>query len=92
MIFSLNVISQLSFIKAERLLKMFLQRFLILFISIFAINADECGKVKVGSGLSVGGEFSTPGQWPWLASLFHKGKYHCGSSLISKKHLLSGKK
>lgn len=51
---------------------------------------DECTKSKYGPGMNVGGENSYPGQWPWLAPIFYEGKYQGGSSLISKKHLLSG--
>lgn len=64
----------------------------LLFWINFVKSEQECGRVKVGLGFNIGGDNSLPGQWPWLASLFYKGKYHCGSSVISKNHLLSGKK
>jgi secreted trypsin-like serine protease len=34
-----------------------------------------------------------PGSWPWIAALVHLrlNSYFCGASVISEKHLLSGK-
>lgn len=53
---------------------------------------QQCGEVQVGFGYIVGGNYSEKGQWPWLASLHYRknNAYFCGSSIISKKHLLSG--
>lgn len=63
-------------------------------ISINLSKSQECGKQKHGSSLIAGGEFSWRGQWPWLAPLFYSldDRFFCGSTIISKKHLLSGKK
>lgn len=56
-------------------------------------SSQNCGRVKVGTPLTVGGEYAIKGQFPWLAPLFVKDgdKFFCGSTIISKQHLLSGK-
>lgn len=55
---------------------------------------QKCGKQRFTSGLVVGGDYSLPGQWPWLASLFEmrysKEMYICGSTLISNFYVLTG--
>lgn len=54
----------------------------------------NCGKVPAGNPLSIGGEFSLKGQWPWFAPLFNKKRndtFFCGSTIISKRYLLGGK-
>jgi hypothetical protein len=53
----------------------------------------ECGKVKIGTTLSLGSEESRPGQWPWYAPIFRveKNEFIAGSSIISKNYLLTGK-
>lgn len=66
---------------------------LILFIfCIKLLNAQECGVVKVAVPFIAGGDYAERGQWPWLAPLFlkEKDKFFCGSTIISKRHLLSG--
>ena len=59
---------------------------------IKSLDSQECGRVKVGTSFSVGSEYATRGQWPWLAPLFYRkdDEFFCGSTLISKRHLLSG--
>jgi secreted trypsin-like serine protease len=61
-------------------------------ISRFGGDAQECGQIQVGISFIAGGNFSTKGQWPWLASLHYNknGRYFGGSSIISKRHLLTG--
>lgn len=69
-------------------------RILVLIVLLHFSYSHDCGKVKVGTAFIAGGDESRKGQWPWLASLFKKNsnKFFCGSSIISKKHLLGGKK
>jgi hypothetical protein len=57
------------------------------------VNPRECGMVKVGIPFLLGGDFSTKGQWPWFASIIRSENNNliCGSSIISKRHLLGGK-
>jgi secreted trypsin-like serine protease len=54
--------------------------------------SQECGRSTFGSEFSIGGEYSTQGQWPWLAPLLTKDKhkFFCGSSIISDRFLLTG--
>jgi secreted trypsin-like serine protease len=80
------------------MIKIFFILTIFKFISIshgfsrFGGYEQECGEVQVGVGYIAGGNFSTKGQWPWLASLHYNknGRYFCGSSIISKRHLLTG--
>lgn len=68
---------------------------LLILINFVAFSASlECGKVKVGTSFVAGGAESGKGQWPWLAPLFNKNtsKFFCGSSIISKQHLLGGQR
>ncbi|CAH1735925.1 unnamed protein product [Chironomus riparius] len=60
-------------------------------ILISLSNSQNCGRVKVGTSFAVGGEYTTKGQFPWLAPLFFKknDKFFCGSTIISKQYLLS---
>jgi hypothetical protein len=57
------------------------------------VTFAECGKVQTGTTLSLGSEFSRPGQWPWYAPIFfvEGNKFVGGSSIISRKYLLTGK-
>lgn len=68
-----------------------LKIFVFLLFLHFSSTLD-CGNVKVGTSFVAGGDESFKGQWPWLVSLFSKdfNKLFCGSSIISKRHLLGG--
>lgn len=72
--------------------KYLLNLVLISFVNFNFVFLEECGR-SAESGLSIGGEYSAQGQWPWLAPLFMKdgNKFFCGSSIISDRFLLSGK-
>lgn len=56
------------------------------------VQAQECGNVKYTSGLIIGGEYAKRGQWPWLCAIHDStsDEFFCGSTLISKKHVLTG--
>lgn len=73
-----------------------LAAFLILletFLNIKILLAQECGKIQIPTSFTIGGEYSYRGQWPWLAPVANKidGKFFCGSTIISNRHLLGGK-
>ena len=55
-------------------------------------KAQECGNVKYTSGLIYGGEYIQRGQYPWLCAIHDtvSDEFFCGSTLISKKHVLTG--
>jgi hypothetical protein len=67
---------------------------IVFFITFLASSkAQTCGRTKVANSFSIGSEYAIKGQWPWLVPLMNKtGGYHCGSTIVSEKHLLSGKK
>lgn len=71
-----------------------LRRFFIVFLFslITLCVADECGERSFKKYLVVGGTQSSPGEWPWLASLHYlkTNNYFCGSSLISNDLLVTG--
>lgn len=68
--------------------------FSLIFINFSEISTstDTCGTRKFTAGLIFGGENAVKGQWPWMAPIRNKmrGKYVCGSTLISNKHSLTG--
>lgn len=68
---------------------------LVLFFVIFeSFKAQEtCGQFNYGGGTVVGGNEIKRGEWPWLIALFYSDnkKYFCGGTLISNKHVLTGK-
>lgn len=55
-------------------------------------EAQECGNVKYTSELIYGGDYAKRGQWPWLCAIHDatSDEFFCGSTLISKKHVLTG--
>lgn len=60
----------------------------------FRLSAPEsCGQRRVLSGTIFGGSSTSRGQWPWLVAFVYRfsEKFFCGGSLISTKHVLSGK-
>jgi Trypsin len=58
------------------------------------VNATECGKRSLVVGTVLGGDEARKNSWPWLAALFNRryDNFFCAGSLISRKHVLSGKK
>lgn len=55
--------------------------------------SQECGIVKYSSELIFGGTYAKRGQWPWLCTLHDSTseEFFCGSTLISAKHVVTGK-
>lgn len=53
----------------------------------------QCGKVLILQGLIKNGTESKPGEWPFMVALYHLRlkRFFCGGSLISSRHVLSGK-
>jgi secreted trypsin-like serine protease len=67
--------------------------FSVIIGSLFLLtSAQECGNVKYTSELIYGGEYAKRGQWPWLCAVHDtvSDEFFCGSTLISKKHVLTG--
>jgi hypothetical protein len=59
-------------------------------------SGKTCGLVHKGSGLIVNGAEFRRGSFPWLVALMYVGdnspsKFFCGGTLISAKHVLTGK-
>lgn len=67
----------------------------ILFVITFAVYSVFAGPAikneQCGKRVAVGGKTEN---WPWLVSFFYQNfnRYFCGGSLISNRHVLSGKK
>jgi secreted trypsin-like serine protease len=55
-------------------------------------SSKEGGSGKYTTGLIHGGEYAKIGQWPWLCAIHDSvsDEFFCGSTLISKKHVLTG--
>ncbi|KAG7156333.1 trypsin-1-like [Homarus americanus] len=47
-----------------------------------------CGTVN-RSGRVVGGTPTSAGKYPWLVSLFYRGKLYCGATLINNRYLIT---
>lgn len=68
---------------------------LLLFVAFVTANEfNECGKPKMYYGLVYGGNETQKGEFPFLAALYHieSDVVFCGGTLISAKHVLTGKK
>lgn len=63
-----------------------------LFQSVQPINL-ECGSVtKSNTPLVLNGEQARRGDWPFIAALYLKpDKFYCGGTVISTKHVLTGR-
>lgn len=61
---------------------------------VLATSAQNCGFGESEfEGQIAGGTPSSRGKWPWLVALIYRkyDQFFCGGSLISAKHVLSGK-
>lgn len=71
----------------------------VLIISISSVlglpnaSSDQCKKGRGFTGQIVGGERAKKGDWRWVVAFIHwrSENYFCGGSLISTRHILSGK-
>lgn len=58
-------------------------------------SPGSCGKPLTTISLIVKGEVAARGDWPWLSAIYRKydwdTSYQCVGSLISNKHVLTGK-
>lgn len=57
------------------------------------VVAHQCGELLFSKGFTIRGEAITRGQWPYLVALVNvaKNAFFCGGTLISAKHVLTGK-
>uniref|UniRef100_A0A2K5U020 Serine protease 33 n=1 Tax=Macaca fascicularis TaxID=9541 RepID=A0A2K5U020_MACFA len=51
-------------------------------------KSATCGQPRVSSGI-VGGRDARDGEWPWQASIQHRGAHVCGRSLIAPQWVLT---
>jgi secreted trypsin-like serine protease len=70
--------------------------FLITVYCVLGLSNDsdeQCKKRRGFTGHIFGGERAKKGDWRWVVAFWHwkSQKYFCGGSLISSKHILSGK-
>ena len=71
-------------------------RTFLLLITFSSLSVtDDCGTRSYSTGTIFGGNYAVIRQWPWFARLFRigqvKDQFFCGGSLISDKHVLTGK-
>ena len=73
----------------------------VVFFLCFVILAQsnptpKCGIKNGVQGTVYGGHSTRPNTWPWIVIFFHRVKkkktFFCGGSLVSAKHVVSGKK
>lgn len=64
-----------------------------LLLDIRLVNAVNCGEVNLARPLIIAGSDSVRGEWPFAAALYRvdDGAYFCGGTVISHKHILTGK-
>lgn len=62
-------------------------------LQIYQVTGIKCGTVDVTLSLIQGGSEAARGSWPFVAVLYQvsPSQYLCGATLISKKHVLTGK-
>lgn len=55
-------------------------------------TAIECGTINIPKGLTIEGNQTRKGFWPFAVSLYEikYSQIFCGGTLISKKHVLTG--
>lgn len=65
---------------------------LLLLLIIFEAEAQTCGRPKGIFGTVVNGVKAKKNEWPWLVAFVEwtSGKFFCGGSLLSQRHVLSG--
>ena len=58
------------------------------------IQENACGRKSFIAFRIFNGQQSEPNSWPWLVVFHHtpKNVFFCGGSLITAKHVLTGKK
>ena len=61
----------------------------IIMKAIIVFTAILVPAVRARLPYIVGGHDSTPGKWPWQASLQYFGSHYCGASLISSRWLVT---
>lgn len=73
-----------------------------IFVLGFALNlvnlvnsqsiGEQCGRINFPKGLSIEGNQTRIGFWPFSAAIYEIKEYRlfCGGTLISKKHVLTG--
>lgn len=76
---------------------MFLKRFCEFLIFLLFVNSSygDCGvQVTKSKGFVYNGAKAEMGEYPWIAPLFtvRRGEFFCGSSIITERHLLTGKR
>jgi Trypsin len=59
-------------------------------------NEQECGTTLASVSLIIGGETFPRGEWPFAVAVFeideNVTKFICGGTIISRNHILTGKK
>lgn len=66
---------------------------LVNLLQIFQVHCTECGKVNSIEDLIIDGTKSIIERWPFVVVIhqLNNSEYLCGGTLISMKHILSGK-
>lgn len=62
-------------------------------INIVQVDAIECGTVNLYREAVFGGNETVKDEWPFIAALYYSKtfSYFCGGTIISHKHVLTGK-
>lgn len=84
MALKLEISSKLSTLKNFKQIKKFLRKKMLVFIILSVL----IGHISCASRI-IGGQFATPGQFPYQVSLQLKGRHHCGGSIISESFIVT---
>lgn len=60
---------------------------------IYQVDSSQCGNVDLLQPTILKGTETLRGQWPFIAALFEakEDQFFCGGTLISVKHVMTGK-
>ena len=80
---------------AMKFKEVFVVLLLFFVISVQSNPTLDCGKKNGVQGNVYGGDPTKPNTWPWIVAFLHRVKkkktFFCGGSLVSAKHVVSGK-
>lgn len=60
-------------------------------LQVYRVSTLDCGTVNFVRPTVSGGSATIKGEWPFIVSIQKRSEYICGGTIISNKHILTGK-